>query len=302
MPRTDYRFFNRMRVRWAEADMQGIVFNGHYLTYFDVSITEYWRAIGLRYPEEVVHEWGVDTFVVKSTIEYHGSARFDDEIDVGVRCARIGRSSMQFLLEIHRGDEHLITGEVIYVCAHPTERRSLAVPDPMRARIEGFEARRDASGQAAAAAAGASNRGAVAAPCGIVVGGWEALGAPATAVRRAVFVDEQGIPESLELDDMDAQSLHALAFDAAGLAVGTGRLLPDGHVGRMAVLARARGARIGSAILERLVAAAQAGGHASVVLSAQVHAEPFYARHGFIREGDVYDDAGIAHVTMRRAL
>lgn len=284
MPRTDYRFFNRMRVRWAEVDMQGIVFNGHYLTYFDVSITEYWRAIGLRYPDEVVHEWGVDTFVVKSTIEYHGSARFDDEIDVGVRCARIGRSSMQFLLEIHRGENRLISGEVIYVCAHPTERKSLPVPGPMRDRIEGFEAR---------GAPGATN---------VVVGGWDALGAQATAVRRAVFVQEQGIPESLELDAMDPQCLHALALDAQGRAVGTGRLLPDGHVGRMAVLPEARGGGVGSGILQRLVAAAREGGHASVVLSAQVHAEPFYARHGFAREGGIYDDAGIPHVTMRLPL
>ena len=295
MPRTDYRFFNRMRVRWAEVDMQGIVFNGHYLTYFDVSITEYWRAIGLRYPEEVVHEWGVDTFVVKSTIEYHGSARFDDEIDVGVRCARIGRSSMQFLLEIHRGDAHLISGEVIYVCAHPTERKSMAVPEPMRARIEGFEAH---GAVAARPGDGASAAGSI----NVVVGGWDALGAQATAVRREVFVHEQGIPEALELDAMDPQCLHVLAIDGSGRAVGTGRLLPDGHVGRMAVLARARGLRVGSAILERLIAAAGEGGHATVVLSAQVHAEPFYARHGFAREGDVYDDAGIPHVTMRRAV
>ena len=119
--------------------MQGIVFNGHYLTYFDVAIFEYWRAIGVRYPQDLVEQWGVDTFVVKSTIEYHAPAHFDDELDVCVRCARIGRSSMQLLIEIHRDSAHLISGEIIYVCAHPIERKALPVPAAMRERLAAFE-------------------------------------------------------------------------------------------------------------------------------------------------------------------
>lgn len=139
MAKTDFAFIHRLRVRWAEVDLQGIVFNAHYLTYFDVGITEYWRAIGLRYPEGFVQQHGADIFVVKSTIEYHASARFDDELDVCGRIARIGRSSMVFVLEIHRGDEHLISGEVVYVCADPHARRSVAVPQPLRERIAAFE-------------------------------------------------------------------------------------------------------------------------------------------------------------------
>ena len=139
MARADFAFVHRLRVRWAEVDMQGIVFNAHYLTYFDVGITEYWRAIGLPYPEGFVQRYGSDIFVVKSTIEYHASARFDDELDVCGRIARIGRSSMAFVLELHRGDEHLISGEVIYVCADPVGRRSVPVPQPLRERIAAFE-------------------------------------------------------------------------------------------------------------------------------------------------------------------
>nr|WP_243454845.1 thioesterase family protein [Meiothermus sp. CFH 77666] len=120
-----------MRVRWAEADPQGIVFNGHYLTYFDVGITEYWRALGIPYPS-TVERYGVDLFVVKATVEYHAPARYDDELDIGVRVGRIGNSSMQFVLGIFRGEAHLISGEVIYVAADAQTRKPQTVPPALR--------------------------------------------------------------------------------------------------------------------------------------------------------------------------
>ena len=100
-------------MRWAEVDRQGIVFNGHYLTYFDVGITEYWRAIGYPYPDGLLAA-GSDTFVVKASIEYHAPAHYDDVLDVLVRVGRLGRTSMQFLLEIHRVDatSHLRRGDL----------------------------------------------------------------------------------------------------------------------------------------------------------------------------------------------
>lgn len=140
MARSDFRFSHRLRVRWAEVDRQGIVFNGHYLTYFDVGITEYWRAAGIPYPEGLV-EHGSDLYVVKATVEYHRSALYDDEIDVCLRVARIGRSSLQFLVEIHRGDDHLISGELIYVNADPVTRTSAPVPEFLRAAIRALEGR-----------------------------------------------------------------------------------------------------------------------------------------------------------------
>ncbi len=127
----DFSFFHRLRVRWAETDPQGIVFNGHYLTYFDVAITEYWRALGIPYPS-TVERFGLDLFVVKTTVEYHAPAHYDDELDIGVRVGRIGNSSMQFVLGIFRDEAHLISGEVIYVAAHPQTRQPQTVPQAMR--------------------------------------------------------------------------------------------------------------------------------------------------------------------------
>jgi predicted GNAT family N-acyltransferase len=136
----------------------------------------------------------------------------------------------------------------------------------------------------------------------IVLGDWATLGVRAAAIRHDVFVDEQKVPADIELDEFDAVSLHALAFDAAGTAVGTGRLLPDGHVGRMAVLASARGAGVGTALLQALMTAARERGMREVRLNAQTQALGFYRRFGFTPEGDVFDDAGIAHRAMRRSL
>ncbi len=139
---------------------------------------------------------------------------------------------------------------------------------------------------------------------------WERARAEASAIRRTVFVIEQGVPEDIELDEHDAFCVHALARDDVGRAVGTGRLLPAerhgavavGHIGRMAVLAAWRGRGIGSALLEQLVAAAVGRGDAEVVLSAQTHALEFYRAHGFVADGGEYLDAGIPHRAMRRAL
>lgn len=131
---------------------------------------------------------------------------------------------------------------------------------------------------------------------------WDEARAEATAIREEVFVREQGVPRELELDDIDAQCLHALARHADGRALGTARLLPDGHIGRMAVRAEWRGRGVGSALLEGLVRVAHARGLREVALSAQTHALDFYRRHGFNVEGETYLDAGIPHRAMRRTL
>jgi len=130
---------------------------------------------------------------------------------------------------------------------------------------------------------------------------WEKARAEASRIRFAVFVEEQRVPAEIELDDQDPDCLHALAYLGAE-AVGTGRLLPDGHIGRMAVLKPHRGSGVGSAILDALVAAARERGDRAVVLSAQTHALEFYRRHGFVAEGEVYEEAGIPHQAMRRTL
>ena len=122
------------------------------------------------------------------------------------------------------------------------------------------------------------------------------------AVRYRVFVEEQGVPEDLERDGIDAGCRHVLALDALGEPIGCGRLLPDGHVGRLAVLAPWRGRGVGAALLARLVALARVTGHTRVVLNAQTHALPFYARAGFTPCGPVFEEAGIPHQAMQRRL
>jgi acyl-CoA thioester hydrolase len=139
MAREQFNFCLRLRVRWAEVDMQGIVYNVNYFLYFDIAITEYWRAIGINYPDGIVKAYGTDLYTVKATAEYHSSAKYDDFLDIHGRTARLGRSSMQFLLEIWRGDEHLVSGELIYVNADPASKKSAPLPQLLREKIIGYE-------------------------------------------------------------------------------------------------------------------------------------------------------------------
>ncbi|WP_374483360.1 GNAT family N-acetyltransferase [Zoogloea sp.] len=131
------------------------------------------------------------------------------------------------------------------------------------------------------------------------LGDWSELAAQATPIRFQVFVDEQQVPADMELDEFDALSCHALAL-AGEETVGTGRLLPDGHIGRMAVRADWRGQGVGAALLQALIDEAERRGMRRLVLSAQTHALGFYTRFGFVPEGEVYDEAGLPHQMMLR--
>lgn len=139
MAREQFVFRHTPRVRWAEVDKQGIVFNGSYFVYFDVAITEYWRDIGIHYPEGFIKDFGTDMYAVKATAEYHGSAEFDDILDIRGRSARLGRSSMRFPLEIWRGDTHLVSGELVYVNADPATKKSAPLPAALREKILAYE-------------------------------------------------------------------------------------------------------------------------------------------------------------------
>jgi predicted GNAT family N-acyltransferase len=130
---------------------------------------------------------------------------------------------------------------------------------------------------------------------------WQRARSLAAPIRFEVFVREQRVPPEIELDDQDAVCIHAIAFDGER-PIGTGRLLPDGHIGRMAVLRQWRGRGIGSLILQKLVQAARERGDANISLSAQVQAVDFYRAHGFEPVGGVYQEAGIDHQAMVRAL
>jgi len=284
MKRQDFRFFHRLRVRWAEVDMQKIVFNAHYLMYFDTAITDYWRALALPYEETMVHLGG-DLYVKKAGVEYHGSARFDDRLDVALKCARIGTSSMAFTGAIFRGDELLITCELIYVFADPSTQTSKPVPDALRRVLTAYEA-----GEAMLQ---------------IRTGDWTALGADASKVRTAVFVQEQGIPMEMEWDEGDNTAVHAVAYNGLGQGIATGRLItPErgvGKIGRMAVHRALRGSGTGGDILHALMGVARQRGDREVMLYAQRSAEGFYRRLGFAPRGEPFEEVGIPHIEMVKA-
>jgi predicted GNAT family N-acyltransferase len=136
----------------------------------------------------------------------------------------------------------------------------------------------------------------------IVTGDWDSLREHAQALRIEVFVVEQGVPVELEWDEADEVSTHAVAYDEAGLPVATGRLLPDGHIGRMAVRKSARGQGIGAMVLRELLEEARRLGYRELVLHAQSHAVDFYARHGFKLRGEEFMEADIPHRMMTLSL
>jgi len=136
----------------------------------------------------------------------------------------------------------------------------------------------------------------------IEVVGWAEAELLVMPVRTEVFVVEQGVPAEIERDALDAVCRHAIARDAGGRVVATGRLLPDGHIGRMAVRRAVRGAGVGGAVLQALIDEAARRGLREVALAAQTHALDFYLRHGFEAVGEVFMEAGIPHRAMRRTV
>ena len=133
MSRENFWFFHPFRVRYSEIDGQGVVFNAHYLTYFDTTITEYFRALGFdQYADAQAS--GIDFHVVRALVEYKQPVPYDTRIDVCVRIERIGTSSITFLLEIHpTGEDRLMTtGEIVYVHTDQKTHRPVPVPEEVR--------------------------------------------------------------------------------------------------------------------------------------------------------------------------
>lgn len=184
----DFRMHHHLRVRWAEVDLQKIVFNPHYLMYVDTAIADYWRAIALPY-EQTLHALGGELFVKKSTLEFHASALYDDRLSVGLRCARMGNSSVQFLSGIFRGEELLVSAELIYVFADPVAKVALPVPQALRQTMLGFE-----RGEPVVST---------------TFSPWSEVGATVQSLRPA--------------DEHDATALHCLLRNALGEPVATAR-------------------------------------------------------------------------------
>jgi YbgC/YbaW family acyl-CoA thioester hydrolase len=294
LQRKDYRLAHRLRVRWAEVDMQKIVFNGHYLMYFDTAMADYWRALAVPY-EQAMHQMGGDLYVKKASVEYFASAKYDDSLDVCLKCTRLGNSSLAFTGGIFSGGKLLVSGELIYVYANPTTQTSQPIPAALRSVFENYEAGH------------AMTR--------LAVGNWQTLGADARVVRTEVFVNELGISQQDERDANDASAVHAVVYNQLNMPLATGRLLAGeqggasgtseigaSKIGRMATLRVLRSAKLGDQVLGALVQQARQRGDTQVLVHAQLAAAGFYERAGFVAQGTPYDEVGIPHVTMALSL
>jgi YbgC/YbaW family acyl-CoA thioester hydrolase len=262
MNRTHFRFFDPLRVRWAEVDMQQIVFNGHYLMYFDTAVAGYWRALAVPYQQAMQQLQG-DLYVRKATLEYLASARYDERLDVGVRCLRIGTSSLLLAAAVFRGERCLVHGELVYVFADPHSQTSKPVPDALRTLMLGFEAGEPM--------------------LDVRVAGWAEHAVAVQGVRDAVLADDAGVPVALE---QDAAALHAVAYNRLQQAVGCGRLvmLGDGvaELAGVASLPGLRGAGVGRSVVQALAAAAAQQGAQRLRLHAPKTSLGFWQRLGFV--------------------
>lgn len=235
---------------------------------------DYWRALAFPY-EAGMQQLSGDLFVKKASVEYHGSARYDDVLDVGLRCQRMGNSSITFEGAIFQGDSLLVTSELVYVYANPVTQSPTPVPPPLRRLIDDFEA-------------GLS-------VVHLQTGPWAALGDAISTVRDAVW----------DASDSHTDTVHALLSNRLGQAVATGRLLQHaprvGRIDRMVVLRPLRGSQLGRDILHALLTLAQGRGDTEVWVHAPCSAQGFYAHNGFVTRGEVFEDAGIRHIAMAKA-
>ena len=287
MQRSDFRFFERLRVRWAEIDAQKIVFNGHYLMYFDTAVAGYWRALAMPYAAD-------DGAARRRPVRAQGDARiprprpvYDDVLDVGMRCARVGNSSIASSAGGVPPGALLVSGELIYVFADPAAKARAAGAAPSCATVQRFEA-----GESMV---------------DVRVGSWRELEAAARPIRAEVFVGEQKIPAEMEWDDADADAVHAVAFNRLGRALGTGR-----HArARARRRARSAGWRCGGLAPRRrrprgARRPARRGARArrprGRCCMRRLGAAPFYRARRLRRRGAPFEEAGIAHVEMARSL
>lgn len=281
LTRQDFRHLHTLRVRWSEVDMQKIVFNAHYLSYLDTAMADYWRAMAVPYAA-AMEMLGGDLYVKKATLEYHASAGYDEVLHVGLRCTRIGTSSITLDGAIFRGEDLLTTAELVYVFADPVTQKSRPVPDALRALLQRYEAGK---------------------PCiETVAGPWSSWAPAIMPLRERVFVHEQGIAKHLVSDEADAGAIHAAVLNGLGQMVSSGRLLVHapriGRVGRMATDRALRGQGLARRVLRALMQASKDRGDTGIVLHAQVSAVGFYEREGFRKVGPEFTEAGIAHQEM----
>ncbi len=286
---SDFRLQHRLRVRWAEVDLQKVVFNPHYLTYFDIAVTQYWRELALPY-ELTLQELEGDLFVKKASLEYNGSAHFDETLTVCLRCERVGNSSMSFKGAIFRDSKALILAEIVYVFVHAVQKVPKPIPAELKSLLTHYEAGEEITR--------------------LRLGSWKELRADALGVRQDVFVREQGVPNHMEEDELDESSDHVVLYNALNLPIATARLIapspgvssPTCIIGRMAVRRDLRGTHWGSKVLTALERVARERHVKNLSLHAQMQAQGFYAKHHYVTLGEPFEEAGIVHIEMQKVL
>lgn len=137
--KSDFKFHHDIRVRFADTDLQGIVFNGNYMTYYDVAWTEYFRTVGFQWKDLLA--LGVDTVLARTTMEFKAPARFDEILEVHTRVSKIGTTSLTFEFEIYPQAEDRLIGSAtsLYVCVDPKTLKSTPAPDRLKQSITEFE-------------------------------------------------------------------------------------------------------------------------------------------------------------------
>jgi YbgC/YbaW family acyl-CoA thioester hydrolase len=266
-------------------DVQRIVFNPHYLTYIDTAMSAYWNAMAMPYVQ-TMQGLACEMFLKKVTVEFQAPAHMDDVIEIGLRCDHIGTSSIRFDAAIFRNTECLLVAQLVYVYADAATYKPTPVPLVMRSNFLALEAGEPM--------------------LQVQFGTWDVVGTDAARLRKAVFIQEQNIPESEEWDADDSVALHAIVLNRMNTVVATGRLLPSqqqrSRIGRMAVLRPLRGTGVGQWLLQQLIQQAIQRHDKEVMVHAQCHVQAFYACHGFVVQGEPFDEVGIPHIVMVKTL
>lgn len=268
MKKDAFRYLEPLRVRWAEVDMQKVVFNVHYLMYIDTAVAGYWRALALPYTQTMVDLSG-DLFVRKSSIEYFAAAEYDDRLEVGLRCARTGTSSMLFEAAVFRGDETLVTAELVYVFADPHLRRSKPIPEPLKQALSAFEA-----GESMVTAAHIS---------------WVEAQEDTVELRQQVFVDEMRWPTAWVSDSEDATASHLVLVNRLGRIIGAGRITTTteraGHLSHWVIHRGARGSGYARLWLDAAIAWSRSQGLLHLMVDTPDSLVKFFIQAGFRSDG-----------------
>ena len=285
MKKDAFRYLEPLRVRWAEVDMQKVVFNVHYLMYIDTAMAGYWRALALPYTQTMVDLSG-DLFVRKSSIEYFASAEYDDRLEVGLRCARTGTSSMLFEAAVFRGEETLVTAELVYVFADPHLHRSKPIPESLKLALAAFEA-----GESMVTVADVA---------------WSDAQSGIAALRKQVFVDEMKGPPAWVSEPADISASHLALVNRLGRVIGAGRITPTaegaGHLSHCVMDRGARGSGYGRQWVNAAIQWGRSQGLSHLTVDAPTGLVNFFAQAGFGSHGPLSSVDGQAHQRMTLVL